>query len=84
MIHTQQVIDTIYSADTVEACPISYNVIACGTYQVDEEKNSPGHTERMGRLYLYHLENNTLIEFYQQEMNAILDMKWHFVYFECI
>ena len=36
-----QSVDTVYSADSVEWCPISnyHHVLACGTYQLEDKKD---------------------------------------------
>ena len=65
--------DTEFSADSVEFCPISgaENIVAIGTYQVDNGKET---YSRRGRLYLL---NSDSLEITQRlDMNAILDMKW--------
>ncbi|XP_062929875.1 diphthine methyltransferase [Mobula hypostoma] len=86
---TLQVVDTEYSADAVEWCPIDkfHNVLTCGTYQLKnpEEKGS-GDSEinepqlRQGRLYLYCFQQkqlySPLTEVQRIEMPAILDLKW--------
>ncbi|XP_072096640.1 diphthine methyltransferase isoform X2 [Mobula birostris] len=85
---TLQVVDTEYSADAVEWCPIDkfHNVLTCGTYQLKnaEEKGS-GDSEinepqlRQGRLYLYCFQQkqlySPLTEVQRIEMPAILDLK---------
>lgn len=86
---TLQVVDTEYSADAVEWCPIDkwHHVLTCGTYQLKnpEEKGS-GDSEinkpqlRQGRLYLYCFQQkqlySPLTEIQRIEMPAILDLKW--------
>ncbi|XP_039630912.1 diphthine methyltransferase isoform X2 [Polypterus senegalus] len=61
-----QVVDTEYSADAVEWCPLPgwHSFLACGTYQLQTSSEQVGdgdgpgvHPEshtRVGRLYLYH------------------------------
>ncbi|XP_053329797.1 diphthine methyltransferase isoform X2 [Spea bombifrons] len=85
---TLQVIDTEYSADAAEWCPLDgwSNILACGTYQLkkpdggsgEQESDSP-HT-RLGRLYLYRFSPNQpfspVTELQRMETAAILDMKW--------
>ncbi|XP_069789358.1 diphthine methyltransferase isoform X3 [Narcine bancroftii] len=86
---TLQVLDTEYSADAVEWCPIDkwHNVLTCGTYQLkNPEEQGSGNLEmnepqiRQGRLYLYSFQNkqlySPLTEIQRIEMPAILDLKW--------
>ncbi|XP_069789348.1 diphthine methyltransferase isoform X2 [Narcine bancroftii] len=85
---TLQVLDTEYSADAVEWCPIDkwHNVLTCGTYQLkNPEEQGSGNLEmnepqiRQGRLYLYSFQNkqlySPLTEIQRIEMPAILDLK---------
>uniref|UniRef100_A0A8C5R5P5 Diphthine methyltransferase n=1 Tax=Leptobrachium leishanense TaxID=445787 RepID=A0A8C5R5P5_9ANUR len=85
---TLQVIDTEYSADSAEWCPLDgcTNILACGTYQLkkpesgpDDEASDRPHT-RLGRLYLYSYAADQIFspvtELQRTETAAILDMKW--------
>ncbi|KAI9204437.1 WD40-repeat-containing domain protein [Polychytrium aggregatum] len=82
-------IDTEYSADSVEFCPVSdhQRIMALGTYQVIKtEDDTPA--PRKGRLVLYSVESETtstgndglasvtMNELMRLETGAILDMKW--------
>ncbi|XP_073828088.1 diphthine methyltransferase [Musca autumnalis] len=75
-------IDTEYSADSVEWCPhINYrNIFACGTYQLEENKEGEEEKpcQRKGRIYLFEFDKLTksLQELQRIETAAILDMKW--------
>uniref|UniRef100_A0A2D4F518 Anaphase-promoting complex subunit 1 n=1 Tax=Micrurus corallinus TaxID=54390 RepID=A0A2D4F518_MICCO len=86
---TLQVVDTEYSADAVEWCPVEgwHNILACGTYQLKKPESEPGQSRsegsetpvRLGRLYLYSFEDQMftpLTEIQRLEMVAILDLKW--------
>ena len=66
-------LDTEFSADSVECCPIQgyQHIMAIGTYQVDNGEN--GYT-RKGRNYLIHSDEKRVMQ--QIDANAILDMKW--------
>ncbi|KAJ1145561.1 hypothetical protein NDU88_011847 [Pleurodeles waltl] len=93
-----QVIDTEYSADAVEWCPVAawQNILACGTYQLKKPEGKDSgendgfdepHT-RLGRLYIYHFTPDQLFmplkELQRIETAAILDIKWcHVPIFEC-
>ncbi|XP_041048965.1 diphthine methyltransferase isoform X1 [Carcharodon carcharias] len=89
MAQTLQVVDTEYSADAVEWCPIDtwHHVLTCGTYQLkDPKEQGAGDSEsnephlRQGRLYLYCFNQDQLYspltEVQRIEMPAILDLKW--------
>lgn len=68
-------VDTVYSADSTEFCPLA-NYLACGTYQLTEEESNHGRV-RKGRLYLYRVEQDARLELQQTiDTPAILDMKW--------
>ena len=73
--------DTLYSADSVEFCPIVgfHNILAVGTYQVDKSNEDRFESsQRKGRLHLLMLDDaGKLLECLQTlETAAILDMKW--------
>ncbi|KAJ2996053.1 Diphthine methyltransferase [Globomyces sp. JEL0801] len=63
-METNYSIDTEYSADSVEFCPIkgfqSYAVI--GTYQVAENQPESGPTERLGRLLLHEYSEDEFLD----------------------
>ncbi|XP_038623741.1 diphthine methyltransferase [Tachyglossus aculeatus] len=85
-----QVVDTEYSADSVEWCPLDdwHNFLVCGTYQLrvpDKSKTESAQSDesqaRLGRLYLYSCNEdlsspNPLVEVQRRDGAAILDMKW--------
>ncbi|CAO3637446.1 unnamed protein product [Cunninghamella echinulata] len=78
--------DTGYSADSTEFCPFTTHnqYLACGTYQLTEEKNENNARIRKGKLYLFDINTDQLKEEQQQPLTpkqvidtpAILDMKW--------
>ncbi|KAI8097486.1 WD40-repeat-containing domain protein [Halteromyces radiatus] len=80
--------DTVYSADSTEFCPFKdhSNYLACGTYQLTDEKDQQESRIRKGKLYLFDvscIENSgnegtdlSLIQKQMIETPAILDMKW--------
>ncbi|XP_006863836.1 PREDICTED: diphthamide biosynthesis protein 7 [Chrysochloris asiatica] len=82
-----QTVDTEYTADSVEWCPLEgyRHLLACGTYQLQKPEDRAYDSEsksqtRLGRLYLYTFneENSAsvLVETHRRDMAAILDMKW--------
>ncbi|XP_062815148.1 diphthine methyltransferase isoform X1 [Anolis carolinensis] len=86
---TLQVVDTEYSADAVEWCPVEgwHGLLACGTYQLKKPSSQPGENPdesnephvRLGRLYLYLFEEQPfapLTEIQRLETAAVLDIKW--------
>lgn len=85
-IQTLQVVDTEYSADAVEWCPVEgwRGILACGTYQLKKpDCKNPNESDaphvRLGRLYLYHFEEQIFVpltEIQRLETAAILDIKW--------
>ncbi|XP_034957687.2 diphthine methyltransferase [Zootoca vivipara] len=88
-IQTLQVVDTEYSADAVEWCPVEgwHSILACGTYQLKKPDSNPGESPegnnephvRLGRLYLYYFGEQIftpLTEIQRLEMAALLDIKW--------
>ncbi|KAJ9577190.1 hypothetical protein L9F63_006247 [Diploptera punctata] len=71
--------DTIYSADSVEWCPIAphQNIFVCGTYQLAEHESQQDAYKRLGRLYLFKFNITEDLKLVQTiDMPAILDMKW--------
>ncbi|KAK6470987.1 diphthine methyltransferase [Huso huso] len=84
---TLQVVDTEFSADAVEWCPVPgwHSLLACGTYQLQRPADKAGEESepplRVGRLYLYRFSTEEgcaapLTELQRADAPAILDMKW--------
>lgn len=90
---TLHTFDTIYSADSIEWCPVENfkEYFVCGTYQLcDNEENSvqseaagisedTKNKKRKGRIYLfkYDLLEDDLKMVQQIDTEAILDQKWN-------
>lgn len=82
-IETLKTFDTVYSADSVEWCPLEgyQNYFVVGTYQLQEnekESKASSSTIRKGKIYLfcYQEANNELKLCDTIETDAILDQKW--------
>ncbi|XP_055988863.1 diphthine methyltransferase [Sorex fumeus] len=77
-----QAVDTEFTADSVEWCPLQGygRLLACGTYQLQDEPAADRPRERIGRLYLYQVQEDRpdgpLQEVYRRDSKAVLDMKW--------
>ncbi|XP_063444635.1 diphthine methyltransferase-like [Mytilus trossulus] len=86
MAKTLQVLDTEYSADSVEWCPHDgyQDILLCGTYQLDQSKDSQEDSSvpqtRLGKLHTYRLkeeeETQSLDHVQTTDMPGILDIKW--------
>lgn len=80
MFSTLESFDTKLSADSVEWCPIDNfrDVFVCGTYKLAEadEDDERELTQRLGKLYLFRIQNGRLNLLQSFEGAAILDMKW--------
>lgn len=60
---SQSTVDTVYSADAIEYCPVAPYIFACGTYQIEKDESSAQTGEdgvvseptvtRFGRCLLY-------------------------------
>lgn len=82
-IETLKTFDTVYSADSVEWCPLEgyQNYFVVGTYQLQEnekESTATSSTIRKGKIYLFCYKKVTdeLILCETIETDAILDQKW--------
>lgn len=76
-----QVVDTIYTADSVEWCPIIpyQNIFVCANYQLAEPANETNDEtrRRFGKIRLYSLDDKNDIKLHQIIDNeAVLDQKW--------
>ncbi|KAJ8897682.1 hypothetical protein PR048_003032 [Dryococelus australis] len=72
--------DTVYSADSVEWCPIDSNkdILVCGTYQVEpsDQEGLQQNYRRLGRLYLFKVDISGLNLLEKHDLPAVLDLKW--------
>lgn len=81
MFSTLESFDTRLSADSVEWCPIENfkDVFVCGTYQLTKQEHDNHDNElnqRLGKFYLFRVENGRLNLLHEYESAAVLDMKW--------
>lgn len=80
MFNTLESFDTKLSADSVEWCPIENfrDVFVCGTYQLTEADTDDEQelTQRLGKIYLFRVQNGRLNLLHSYEGAAVLDMKW--------
>ena len=81
-INTLQKCDTTYTADCVDFCPIDnyYNYLLVGTYQLTQQNSEDienQQQERIGKLYLFTIEEKSFLKLKQElKMAGILDAKW--------
>lgn len=70
--------DTIYSADSVEWCPIEpyQNIFICGTYQLNKDTEAEVQNKREGYLYLFTFNQSNLLRLQRLDIPAVLDSKW--------
>ncbi|XP_041978350.1 diphthine methyltransferase isoform X1 [Aricia agestis] len=77
--------DTGYSADSVEWCPVQpyTHVLVCGTYQLSEAEEGQPKQKRLGKIYLFTVDEDTteLNPIQTIETSGVLDQKWcyHFI-----
>jgi diphthamide biosynthesis protein 7 len=78
-IETLHTIDTVYSADSVEWCPVPglQDHFVCGTYQLDKETDSKDNRKGTLLLFKYDHSENILNKLDTVHTQAILDQKWH-------
>lgn len=73
-------VDTDYSADCVEFCPLQdqQDLLALGTYQLTHDNDKASTRRRKGRLYTYRVNSETggLTQQATVDTAAILDIKW--------
>ncbi|XP_044008905.1 diphthine methyltransferase isoform X2 [Aphidius gifuensis] len=84
MFKTLDNFDTIYSADSVEWCPIDdfKDLFVCGTYQLapEDEQSNEKSQKRDGKIYLFRIETMGKLKLLQTiDVPAVLDMKWSHV-----
>ena len=71
---------TTLPADSVEFCPHpdAQDILACGTYKLEEGSDSQKHQKRRGQCLVFRVDTNPLGVRLMQEidLSAVLDMKW--------
>lgn len=84
MFQTLESFDTKFSADSVEWCPFedSQDIFVCGTYQLTSNEGEGLSSrddvkrKRIGRIYLFQVQDKKLKLLQQLDVPAVLDMKW--------
>ncbi|XP_058796537.1 diphthine methyltransferase isoform X2 [Phymastichus coffea] len=82
MFQTLESFDTELSADSVEWCPSEnfQDIFVCGTYQLTSNDSEGFPTlnkvKRVGRIYLFQVDDKKLRLLQQLDVPAVLDMKW--------
>lgn len=82
MFTTLETFDTIFSADSVEWCPITgfKDFFVCGTYQLsseDEKSDDKKSQKRQGIIYLFQIVSLGKLKLHQTlQVPAVLDIKW--------
>lgn len=84
MFTTLETFDTIFSADSVEWCPIDgfNDLFVCGTYELTKEEEELLQQQnklqkRLGKIFLFRIIPPGTLQLLQEiNLPAVLDMKW--------